>query len=75
MRDELRATMESTLKTKVEEKTAELEQQYQEKTAKQESETQMLKKALLEQSLQRLNQLSLSREEADSAGENSLENS
>ena len=35
----------------------------------------MLKKALLEQSLQRLNQLSLSREEADSAGENSLENS
>ena len=75
LKDELRETMESTLKREVEEKTAELEHQYQEKTSKQESETQLLKKALLEQSLQRLNQLSLSREEADSGGDNSLENS
>lgn len=68
--------MESTLKSEIERKTQELEKEYQERTAKHESETQMLKKALLEHGRQRVYQaLSLSREEGDSANNSSLENS
>ena len=46
--------METTLKNEVERKTQELEQEYQERAAKHESETQMLKKALLEHGRQRV---------------------
>ena len=51
LKNELRDNMESTLKSKYEQKTQELEQYYQEKAAKAENDTQMLKKELLKQSL------------------------
>lgn len=54
LKETMEREMETTLKSEVERKTQELEQEYQERAAKHESETQMLKKALLEHGRQRV---------------------